>query len=231
LEQLLEAGFLGLDLTLFAPEHREPLYRDASKLLAALPPANGRVYRAGIDGEKQLFRALAAKRLNAAALVFGQGADWGVLARAAAAVRGRLALVVEYAVGAGSFEETLAWAARAREFGVGRILFVCGPDGFDPGRAYALGGRLVAAFGSEAVGMTLRARIRPEEARAWLDAVLTAGVRWLEGVLDGEGVGFLPSELALTHLVDRGFDPGVELTRLPKLLEAVNSLKARYGER
>jgi len=98
--------------------------------------------------------------------------------------------------------------------------------------------RVVRAFGPEGIGAHLHSRPDPAEVRAKVDAVLAAGVRWLEGALGGVGgcplagdelVGNLPTEVVVPYLVDRGFDPGPDLLRLPELAERALLIKARYA--
>jgi len=258
LKELLASGFRHLDLASFVSPKRVPQMRDAEDVLAALPPPKGRTYLAIVANDRGLLRALAAKNLTAVGYPFsisetfqkqntGRGIkdSWPLVERMVAATKGRLDLVVYLSMGFGNpygdpwdEEAVVVFVARLRDLGVREIAVadtygVAGPD-----RIHRVLARLVDAFGPEGIGAHLHSRPDPVEVRAKVDAVLDAGVRWLEGALGGVGgcpfagdelVGNLPTEVVLPHLVDRGFDPGPDLLRLPSLAEKALAIKARYG--
>jgi hydroxymethylglutaryl-CoA lyase len=71
-----------------------------------------------------------------------------------------------------------------------------------------------------------------------VEAVLEAGIAWLEGALAGVGgcpfagdelVGNLPTEVVLPYLERRGLRTGVDLAWLPLLAEEAARLKALYA--
>ncbi len=258
LGELLEAGFRHLDLASFVSPHRVPQMRDAEDVLAALPPPAGRTYLGIVANEKGLARALAAKNLTAIGYPFSISETfqkkntgrsikdaWPLVERMLAATKGRLDLVVYLSMGFGNpygdpwdEERVVVFVAKLRDLGVREIAVADTYGVAGPERIHRVLARLVAAFGPEGLGAHLHSRPDPEEVRAKVDAVLAAGVRWLEGALGGVGgcpfagdelVGNLPSEVVLPYLVDRGFDPGPDLTRLAALAEKALLLKARYA--
>jgi len=258
LRALLDAGFRHLDLTSFVSPKAVPQMRDAADVLALLPPPEGRTYLAIVANEKGVLRALSAKHLTAVGYPFSISdtfqrrntgrsirESWDVLRRLVDLTKGRLDLVVYVSMGFGnpygdpwSEEQVVAFVARIREFGVREIAIADTYGVADPERVFAVLERVVRAFGSEGIGAHLHSRPDPAEVRAKVDAVLSAGVRWLEGALGGVGgcpfagdelVGNLPTEVVVPYLVDRGFDPGPELQRLPELAEQALFIKTRYA--
>jgi|AMFO01.1.fsa_nt_gi Isopropylmalate/homocitrate/citramalate synthases len=258
LRELLDTGFRHLDLASFVSPRWVPQMKDAAEVLRALPPPAGRTYLAIVANEKGLLRALEAKNLTAVGYPFSISEtfqqkntnrsikeSWPLVEKMVAATRGRLDLVVYLSMGFGNpygdpwdEEIVLGFVARLRELGVREIAVADTYGVASPGRVYRVLARLVDAFGPDGLGAHLHSRPDPAEVKAKVDAVLDAGVRWLEGALGGVGgcpfagddlVGNLPSELVLPHLVDRGFEPGVELPRLSELREKALWIKRRYA--
>ncbi len=258
LRKLLDAGFRHLDLTSFVSPKAVPQHRDAASVLAALPKPEGRTYLAIVANEKGAIRALSAKNLTAVGVPFAISEtferrnvgrslreSWVTLKRILDLTRGRMDLVVYVSMGFGnpygdpwSEEQLVAFVARLREYGA-RAIAVADTYGVaDADRIFTALSRLVRAFGAEGLGAHLHSRPDPVEVRAKVDAVLSAGVRWIEGALGGVGgcpfagddlVGNLPTEVVVPYLVDRGFDPGPDLLRLDELAEAALLIKARYA--
>ena len=258
LKDLIGAGFRHLDLTSFVSPKAVPQMRDAADVLALLPPPEDRTYLAIVAHEKGVLRALSAKNLTAVGYPFSMSEtfqkrntrrsireSWDLLARLVDLTRGRLDLVVYVSMGFGnpygdpwSEEQVVAFVARIREFGVREVAIADTYGVADPDRIFSVLDRVVRAFGPEGIGAHLHSRPEPAEVRAKVDAVLAAGVRWLEGALGGVGgcpfagdelVGNLPTEVVVPYLVDRGFDPGPDLLRLSELAERALLLKARYA--
>ncbi len=258
LKELLAAGFRHLDLASFVSPKRVPQMRDAESVLAALPPPQGRTYLAIVANEKGVRRALTARNLTAIGYPFSISEtfqkkntgrtikeSWPLVERMRAVTRGRLDLVVYLSMGFGNpygdpwdEEAVVVFAARLRDLGVREIAVADTYGVAGPERIHRVLARLVDAFGAEGIGAHLHSRPDPAEVRAKVDAVLDAGVRWIEGALGGVGgcpfagdalVGNLPTEVVLPHLVDRGYDPGPDLGRLAELAERALWLKARYA--
>ena len=89
---------------------------------------------------------------------------------------------------------------------------------------------------NERIGVHLHSR--PEGTLAKVQAVLGAGVSWLEGALGGIGgcpfagdelVGNLATEQVLPYLNQQGFDLGVRLEVLPQLAQQALLLRHRYA--
>jgi len=257
LRELLDAGFRHLDLVSLVSPRKVPQMRDAGEVLEALPPPEGRTYLAIIANEKGLVRALGARNLTAVGYPFSVSEtfqrkntgrsireSWPLVERMVEATRGKLDLVVYLSMGFGNpygdpwdLDLVMSFVSRLRQAGVREIAVADTYGVASAERVYQVLTALVEAFGAEGLGAHLHSRPEPEEVRAKVDAVLDAGVRWLEGALGGVGgcpfagdelVGNLPTEVVLPHLVDRGFDPGPELPRLPELAEKALLIKSRY---
>ena len=256
LRGLLEAGFCHLDLTSFVSPKWVPQMRDAEEVLAALPPPEGRTHLAIIANEKGLDRALRAPNLTAVGYPFSLSEtfqrkntnrtlaeSWPLVEEVAARTRGRLELVVYLSMAFGnpygdpwSPKGVLEAIGRLRSLGVQKIALA---DTYGVAEADRIHGVLAEAtrqFGPEGLGAHLHAR--PEGVLAKVEAVLSAGVRWLEGALAGVGgcpfagdelVGNLPTERVLPYLEAQGFTTGVDLNRLPRLAEEAGRLKALYA--
>ncbi|KHG65274.1 hydroxymethylglutaryl-CoA lyase [Thermus sp. 2.9] len=256
LRKLLQAGFRHLDLTSFVSPKWVPQMQDAEEVLKALPPPEGRTYLAIVANEKGLERALQAERLTHVGYPFSLSEtfqrkntnrslaeSWPLVAEMVQAVEGRLGLVVYLSMAFGnpygdpwSVERVLEAIARLRELGVREIALADTYGVADAKRIRAVLEAAVARFGPEGLGAHLHAR--PEEALAKAEAVLEAGVFWLEGALAGVGgcpfagdelVGNLPTERVLPFLEARGLATGVDLSRLPHLAEEAARLKLRYA--
>ncbi|MEZ0346885.1 MAG: hydroxymethylglutaryl-CoA lyase [Thermus sp.] len=256
LRKLLQAGFRHLDLTSFVSPKWVPQMQDAEEVLKALPPPEGRTYLAIVANEKGVERALQAERLTHVGYPFSLSEtfqrkntnrslaeSWPLVAEMVQAVEGRLGLVVYLSMAFGnpygdpwSVERVLEAIARLRELGVREIALADTYGVAEAKRIRAVLEAAVARFGPEGLGAHLHAR--PEEALAKAEAVLEAGVFWLEGALAGVGgcpfagdelVGNLPTERVLPFLEARGLATGVDLSRLPHLAEEAARLKLRYG--
>ncbi len=255
---LIEAGFSHLDLTSFVSPRWVPQMKDAAEFLKALPPPRGRTYLAIVANEKGFLRALSAANLTAVGYPFSISetfqkkntnrtikASWPLVEEMVRSAQGKLDLVVYLSMGFGNpygdaWDEAMvvSFVGRLRETGVREIAIADTYGVASPERIYRVLSRLVEAFGSDGLGAHLHSRPDPGEVNAKVDAVIDAGIRWLEGALGGVGgcpfagddlVGNLPTELVLPHLVDRGFDPGVRLSALPDLSQRALALKARYA--
>ena len=130
----------------------------------------------------------------------------------------------------------MAFVGRLRERGVRRIAIADTYGVATPEVIQKTLEAVVRAFGPEGIGAHLHAR--PEGVVAKVDAVLAAGVRWLEGALAGIGgcpfagdalVGNLATEVVLPHLARRGFASGVRLEALPSLAERAAQLRTTYA--
>ena len=256
LNELLEAGFAHLDLTSFVSPKWVPQMQDAEEVLKALPPPNGRTYLAIVANEKGLERALAAPNLTHVGYPFSLSetfqqrntnrsieASWPLVGAMVERTEGRLGLVVYLSMAFGnpygdpwSVEAVLEALARLKEMGVREIALADTYGVAEPERIHEVWKAAVARFGPEGLGAHLHAR--PEGALAKVEAVLAAGVTWLEGALAGVGgcpfagdelVGNLPTEVVLPHLEKRGLATGVDLSRLPLLAEEAARLKALYA--
>ncbi len=256
LEGLLEAGFQHLDLTSFVSSKWVPQMADAEEVLAALPPPEGRTYLAIVANEKGLERALAAPHLTHVGYPFSLSEtfqrkntnrsiaeSWPLVAEMVRAVEGRLGLVVYLSMAFGNpygdpwgVEAVLEAIGRLRELGVREIALADTYGVAEAQRIREVLEKAVARFGPGGLGAHLHAR--PEGVLAKVDAVLGAGVRWLEGALAGVGgcpfagdelVGNLPTERVLPHLEAQGLATGVDLSALPALAEEAARLRLLYG--
>ncbi|WP_114312734.1 hydroxymethylglutaryl-CoA lyase [Thermus caldifontis] len=256
LEKLLEAGFRHLDLTSFVSPKWVPQMADAEEVLAALPPPQGRTYLAIVANEKGLERALKAPNLTAIGYPFSlsetfqrkntgrtRQESWPLVKAMVEATRGRLGLVVYLSMAFGnpygdpwSLEAVLEDMAQLWELGVKEIALADTYGVAEAGRIQEVLEAAVARFGPEGLGAHLHAR--PEGVLAKVEAVLGAGVRWLEGALAGVGgcpfagdelVGNLPTEKVLPYLEERGYTTGIDLQALPKLAGEAARLKLLYG--
>lgn len=253
---LLEAGFSHLDLTSFVSARWVPQMQDAEALLSALPPPEGRTYLAIVANEKGLERALRAPNLTAVGYPFSLSEtfqlkntnrtlteSWPLLEEMVARTRGRLELVVYLSMAFGNpygdpwdLERVLEAIARLRALGVRAIALADTYGVADAERIHQVLSEAVRRFGPEGLGAHLHAR--PEGVLAKVEAVLSAGVRWIEGALAGVGgcpfagdemVGNLPTEIVIPYLESRGFSTGIRLERLAELAERAARLKAHYA--
>ncbi|BDG15720.1 hydroxymethylglutaryl-CoA lyase [Thermus brockianus] len=256
LKKLLEAGFSHLDLTSFVSPKWVPQMQDAEAVLRALPPPEGRTYLAIVANEKGLERALGAENLTHVGYPFSLSEtfqrkntnrsiaeSWPLVAEMVRRVEGRLGLVVYLSMAFGnpygdpwSVEGVLEAIARLRDLGVKEIALADTYGVADAERIFAVLSRAVERFGPEGLGAHLHAR--PEGVLAKVEAVLRAGVSWLEGALAGVGgcpfagdelVGNLPTERVLPFLEEKGFATGVDLSRLPLLAEEAARLRLLYA--
>ncbi|APD08855.1 MULTISPECIES: hydroxymethylglutaryl-CoA lyase [Thermus] len=256
LKKLLEAGFSHLDLTSFVSPKWVPQMQDAEAVLRALPPPEGRTYLAIVANEKGLERALGAENLTHVGYPFSLSEtfqrtntnrsiaeSWPLVAEMVRQVEGRLGLVVYLSMAFGnpygdpwSVEGVLEAIARLRDLGVKEIALADTYGVADAERVFAVLSRAVERFGPEGLGAHLHAR--PEGVLAKVEAVLRAGVFWLEGALAGVGgcpfagdelVGNLPTERVLPFLEEKGLATGVDLSRLPLLAEEAARLRLLYA--
>ena len=256
LHRLLEAGFRHLDLTSFVSPKWVPQMADAEEVLASLPPPQGRTYLAIVANEKGLERALKAPNLTAIGYPFSlsetfqrkntnrsREESWPLVKAMVEATEGRLGLVVYLSMAFGnpygdpwSVERVLEDIARLRELGVREIALADTYGVAEASRIQEVLGEAVARFGPEGLGAHLHAR--PEGVLAKVEAVLAAGILWLEGTLAGVGgcpfagdelVGNLPTEKVLPYLEAKGFHMGIDLKALPELAGEAARLKLLYG--
>lgn len=256
LKKLLEAGFRHLDLTSFVSSKWVPQMADAEEVLASLPPPQGRTYLAIVANEKGLERALKAPNLTAIGYPFSlsetfqrkntnrtRQESWPLVKAMVEATKGKLGLVVYLSMAFGnpygdpwSVEGVLEDIARLRELGVREIALADTYGVAEASRIQEVLGEAVARFGPEGLGAHLHAR--PEGVLAKVEAVLAAGILWLEGTLAGVGgcpfagdelVGNLPTEKVLPYLEAKGFHMGIDLKALPELAGEAARLKLLYG--
>jgi hydroxymethylglutaryl-CoA lyase len=256
LRKLLEAGFRHLDLTSFVSPKWVPQMADAEEVLQALPPPEGRTYLAIVANERGLERALAAPNLTHVGYPLslsetfqrkntGRSLEesWPLVKAMVEATRGRLGLVVYLSMAFGNpygdpwaVGMVLEAIARLRELGVREIALADTYGVAEAGRIQEVLKAAVGRFGPQGLGAHLHAR--PQGVLAKVEAVLEAGLTWLEGALAGVGgcpfagdelIGNLPTEVVLPHLEKRGLKTGVDLARLPLLAEEAAKLKALYA--
>jgi hydroxymethylglutaryl-CoA lyase len=215
LKNLLEAGFRHLDLTSFVSPRWVPQMADAEEVLKALPPPEGRTYLAIVANERGLERALKAPNLTHVGYPFSLSEtfqrkntnrsleeSWPLVKAMVEGTRGRLGLVVYLSMAFGnpygdpwSVEEVLEAVARLRELGVEEIALA---DTYGVAEAATIREVLqaaVARFGPEGLGAHLHAR--PQGVLEKVEAVLEAGITWLEGAL--AGVGGVPLRRGRAH--------------------------------
>jgi len=259
LRELLRAGFDHLDLASFVSPKWVPQMADSEEVLKLLPPPAGRDYLAIVANERGMERALAAANLTSVGYPFSISEtfqqkntrrpiedSWPLVAdMLARAHSGGLELVVYVSMGFGnpygdpwSAEMVVDFVGRLRALGVRRVAVADTYGVADAERIHAVLAAVVAAHGAADLGAHLHSRPDPDEVRAKVDAVLSAGVRWLEGALGGIGgcpfagdelVGNLPTEVVLPHLEQRGFSSGVRLDDLDRLSAAADRLRSRYA--
>lgn len=256
LKRLLEAGFRHLDLTSFVSPKWVPQMADAEEVLAALPPPEGRTYLAIVANERGLERALAAQNLTHVGYPFSLSEtfqrkntnrsiedSWPLVEAMVRAVEGRLGLVVYLSMAFGnpygdpwSPEAVLEAIGRLRELGVKEIALADTYGVAEAGRIREVLQQAAARFGAEGLGAHLHAR--PEGVLEKVEAVLEAGVRWLEGALAGVGgcpfagdelVGNLPTEKVLPYLEAKGYTAEIDLNALPELAGEAARLRLLYG--
>ncbi len=259
LRELLRAGFDHLDLASFVSPKWVPQMADSEEVLKLLPPPAGRDYLAIVANERGMERALAAANLTSVGYPFSISEtfqqkntrrsiedSWPLVADMLARARsGGLELVVYVSMGFGnpygdpwSVEMVVDFVGHLRALGVRRVAVADTYGVADAERIYEVLTAVTAAHGASGLGAHLHSRPDPDEVRAKVDAVLSAGVRWLEGALAGVGgcpfagdelVGNLPTEVVLPHLEQRGFSSGVRLDDLDRLSAAANRLRSRYA--
>jgi len=259
LRRLLAAGFDHLDLASFVSPKWVPQMADSEEVLELLPPPGGRDYLAIVANERGMERALAARNLTSVGYPFSISetfqqqntrrsiADsWPLVGQMLERARsGGLELVVYVSMGFGnpygdpwSPDQVVDFVGRLRELGVRRIAIA---DTYGVAAAeliHLVLSEVVRAHGSAELGAHLHSRPDPGEVRAKVDAVLDAGVRWLEGALGGVGgcpfagdelVGNLPTEVVLPHLAGRGLETGVDLDQIDRLAAAADRLRQNYA--
>ncbi|WP_457634398.1 hydroxymethylglutaryl-CoA lyase [Oceanithermus desulfurans] len=259
LRELLKAGFDHLDLASFVSPKWVPQMADSEEVLKLLPPPDGRDYLAIVANERGMERALAAANLTSVGYPFSISEtfqqkntrrsiedSWPLVERMLERARGGgLELVVYVSMGFGnpygdpwSAEMVVDFVGRLRALGVRRVAVADTYGVADAERIHAVLAAVVAAHGAADLGAHLHSRPDPDEVRAKVDAVLDAGVRWLEGALAGVGgcpfagdelVGNLPTEVVLPHLEERGLSSGVRLDDLDRLAAAADRLRSHYA--
>jgi len=259
LRRLLDAGFDHLDLASFVSPKWVPQMADSEEVLRLLPPPDGRDYLAIVANERGMERALDARNLTSVGYPFSISetfqqqntrrsiADsWPLVGQMLERARsGGLELVVYVSMGFGnpygdpwSGEAVVDFVGRLRELGVRRIAIADTYGVAGPERIHEVLAAVAAAHGAADLGAHLHSRPDPGEVQAKVDAVLDAGVRWLEGALGGIGgcpfagdelVGNLPSEVVLPHLAARGLAAGVDLDQIDRLATAADRLRQNYN--
>lgn len=259
LRGLLQAGFDHLDLASFVSPKWVPQLADSEAVLEELPPPAGRDYLAIVANERGMERALAAANLTSVGYPFSISetfqqkntrrsveASWPLVERMLERARaGGLELVVYVSMGFGnpygdpwSPEAVVDFVGRLRALGVRRIALADTYGVAGPERIHEVLTAVASAHGAADLGAHLHSRPDAAEVKAKVDAVLAAGVRWLEGALDGQGgcpfagdelVGNLPSEVVLPHLASLGFSSPVDLDVLEPLLERARRLRRSYA--
>ena len=256
LGRLIEARFNYLDLTSFVSAKWVPQMADADAILQGLPPNQGCEYLAIIANEKGLERALAATNLNVVGYPFSLSPtfqlkntnrsledSWPLVAEMVEKTKEKLKLVVYLSMGFGnpygddwSPQGVVEAVGRLRKLGVQEIALA---DTYGIASAQTIGSvlkRVVDELGSDGIGAHLHSR--PEDTLSKVDAVLEAGVGWLEGSLAGIGgcpfagddlVGNLATELVLPHLAGQGIHTGVDLDLLSELAGEAAGLKVRFA--
>ena len=259
LQRLLDTGFDHLDLASFVSPKWVPQMADSEEVLARLPPPAGRDYLAIVANQRGMERALEGENLTSVGYPFSISEtfqqkntrrsieeSWSLVERMLELARsGGLELVVYVSMGFGnpygdpwSPEAVVDFVGHLRGLGVRRIAVADTYGVAGPERIYEVLAAVVAAHGAADLGAHLHSRPDPVEVRAKVDAVLAAGVRWLEGALGGVGgcpfagdelVGNLPTEVVLPHLEARGLRSGVDPGRLDGLAAEALALRRRYG--
>lgn len=259
LRGLLQAGFDHLDLASFVSPKWVPQLADSEAVLEELPPPAGRDYLAIVANERGMERALAAANLTSVGYPFSISetfqqkntrrsveASWPLVERMLERARaGGLELVVYVSMGFGnpygdpwSPEAVVDFVGRLRALGVRRIALADTYGVAGPERIHEVLTAVASAHGAADLGAHLHSRPDAAEVKAKVDAVLAAGVRWLEGALDGQGgcpfagdelVGNLPSEVVLPHLASLGYSSPVDLDVLEPLLERARRLRRSYA--
>ncbi len=259
LRELLKAGFDHLDLASFVSPKWVPQMADSEKVLKLLPPPAGRDYLAIVANERGMERALAAANLTSVGYPFSISEtfqqkntrrsvedSWPLVERMLELARsGGLELVVYVSMGFGnpygdpwSAEMVVDFVGRLRALGVRRIAVADTYGVADVERVRVVLVVVTSTHGAAGLGAHLHSRPDSAEVQAKVDAVLDAGVRWLEGALGGIGgcpfagdelVGNLPTEVVLPYLTGRGFEVGVDLAVLDRLSEEANRLRVQYA--
>lgn len=259
LRRLLDAGFDHLDLASFVSPKWVPQMADSEEVLRLLPPPDGRDYLAIVANERGMERALAARNLTSVGYPFSISEtfqqkntrrsvedSWPLVERMLELARsGGLELVVYVSMGFGnpygdpwSAEAVVDFVGRLRALGVRRIAIADTYGVAGPERIHEVLAAVASAHGTAGLGAHLHSRPDPGEVRAKVDAVLDAGVRWLEGALGGIGgcpfagdelVGNLPTEVVLPYLAGRGFEVGVDVGALDRLSAEANRLRVQYA--
>jgi hydroxymethylglutaryl-CoA lyase len=256
LGQLLDAGFAYLDLTSFVSPKWVPQMADAEALLQGLPRVKGCEYLAIVANQRGLERALAAPHLSAVGYPFSICEtfqrkntnrsiqdSWPLVAELALKTKGKLKPVVYLSMGFGnpygdpwSPGLVIEAISKLRVLGVHEIAIA---DTYGVASARTIEAVLravVAEVGPGGIGAHLHSR--PEETLSKVDAVLEAGVEWLEGSLAGIGgcpfagddlVGNLATEWVLPHLAKQGIELGVNLDLLAGLAHQAAGLKAKFA--
>jgi len=259
LRRLLAAGFDYLDLASFVSPKWVPQMADSEEVLRLLPPPDGRDYLAIVANERGMERALATRNLTSVGYPFSISEtfqqqntrrsitdSWPLVGQMLERARsGGLELVVYVSMGFGnpygdpwSPEAVVDFVGRLRELGVRRIAIADTYGVATAERIHRVLSEVIRAHGSAELGAHLHSRPDPGEVRAKVDAVLDAGVRWLEGALGGIGgcpfagdelVGNLPTEVVLPHLAGRGLAAGVDLDQIDRLATAADRLRQNYN--
>jgi hydroxymethylglutaryl-CoA lyase len=256
LHKLLEAGFQSLDLTSFVSPKWVPQHADALEVLAGLPAPQGREYLAIVGNQKGLERAMQAPHLTTVGYPFsisetfqrknlnmGIERSWQVLEELIAQAQEKQFVVyLSMAFGnpygdAWGPDLTAQFVQQLRQ--LGRLSGIVLADTYGVAPASIIKDTVqavVAHTTSEGLGVHLHSR--SESTLEKVQAVLDAGVRWLEGALGGIGgcpfagdelVGNLATEQVLPYLAQQGYPVPVSLERLPELCDQALLLQSKYA--
>lgn len=256
LKSLVETGFGYLDLTSFVSPRWVPQMADAEAVLGELPKREGCEFLAIVANHQGLERALNTPNLSAVGYPFSVSPTfqlkntnrsieeaWPLVAEMVQEIKGKLELVVYLSMGFGNpygdpWSPPLVVEAveRLRELGVEGIAVA---DTYGVASAKTIETVLqavVSEVGASGIGAHLHSR--PEDTLSKVDAVLGAGVNWLEGSLAGIGgcpfagddlVGNLATELVLPYLARQGIRMGIDLNSLDPLAGEAAGLKAEFA--
>jgi len=256
LKKLIEAGFRYLDLTSFVSPKWVPQHADAERVLAQLPPPDGREYIAIIANEKGMERALAMPNVVSVGYPFSVSHtfqlkninktisdSWDQVARMRDMAESKANFVVHLSMGFGNPygdpwnpELPVEFVGRLREMGIREIALA---DTYGVATAETIGKTLqavVRAFGPGKIGAHLHSR--SEDTLSKVQAVLHTGVSWLEGALGGIGgcpfagddlVGNLATEVVLPYLQQKGFEIEANLDLLDDLAQEAALFRAGYA--
>jgi hydroxymethylglutaryl-CoA lyase len=253
IQNLLDAGFLQLDMGSFVSSKAVPQLADTEEVLAKLRPPEHADLLCIIANEKGLERALAAKNITSVAYPLSVNdtfqrrntnrsleESWS-LVKTLLNEKGRLELVIHISMGFGNpysepwqASDTANAVEKLRDMGIRQIALADTVGTATPER---LKNVLENIEHPERVGLHLHAR--PNAWQEQLEVALHYGITWFEGALAGVGgcpfaddalVGNLPTEKVLAWFASRGLKIPVPVEKVERLrLEAARIAKAYQG--